>query len=167
MRTFLTLIILSLFATLQAQPRGESVKERTTFGGNVGFSFGQTTVVNISPRIGYYVTDQFVPGIALTYQYYKRDNYTDTRYGGSAFARYFIMDELFVQAESEMLKTNVLTEARDGITYIERKWINSTMVGGGYKSGPISISAMYIINHDPATSPYGKSPIVVQGGIMF
>lgn len=167
MRTFLILITLSLFTLLKAQPRGESVKERTTFGGNVGFSFGETTVINISPRIGYYVTDEFVPGIALTYQYYKKDNYTDTRYGGSAFARYFITEELFLQAETEMLKTNIFTETRDGLIYTERKWINSTMVGGGYKSGAISVSAMYIINHDPDTSPYGRSPIVIQGGIMF
>lgn len=167
MRTLLILFALIFATTLKAQPRGEDWPDRISYGGNVGFSFGDETVINISPRVGYFVTDEFMPGIAASYQYYKRNQFTDTRVGGSAFAKYFINEDLFLQVESEMLRTTLFSVGNDGFLQEEKKWINSTMVGGGYNSGPISISAMYIINHDPNTSPYGRSPIVIQGGIMF
>lgn len=167
MRILFILFAFIITIGLKAQPRGDSWQERVTYGGNVGFSIGTETIINLSPRIGYYVTDNFVPGIAATYQYYKINSFVDQRFGGSAFAKYFISEELFIQAESEMLKTSLYTVEPDRTVREERKWINTTMIGGGYNSGGFSMSAMYIINHDPKTSPYGNSPFVVQGGFMF
>ena len=166
MRILFILFALILTTSLKAQPRGDDWQDRVSYGGNVGFSFGTETIVNISPRVGYYVTDNFMPGIAFTYQYYKRDSFEDKRMGGSAFAKYFISEELFIQAESEMLRSTY-TVNNDGYLINEPSWINSTMIGGGYNSGGFSMTAMYIINHNPKTSPYGNSPFVVQGGFMF
>lgn len=166
MRILFILFALIFTTSLKAQPRGEDWQDRMSYGGNVGFAFGTETIINISPRVGYYITDNFMPGVAFTYQYYKRDSFEDTRIGGSAFAQYFISEELFIQGETEMLKTSLYTITQDEVQE-ERTWINTTMIGGGYKSGGFTMSAMYIINHDPNTSPYGNSPIVVQGGFMF
>lgn len=167
MRILFILFALIFTTSLKAQPRGEDWQDRMSYGGNVGFSFGTETIINISPRVGYYLTDNFMPGVAFTYQYYKRDSFEDKRIGGSAFAKYFISEELFIQAESEMLSTTFYTILPNETVLEDKRWINSTMIGGGYNSGGFTMSAMYIINHDPNTSPYGNSPIVVQGGFMF
>src|SRR6185369_4201295 len=62
----------------QPEPAEESFWDKIYIGGNFGLEFGTRTIINVSPQIGYRLTDKFVPGIGLTYIYY---NY---RYPGSS-----------------------------------------------------------------------------------
>ena len=47
-------------------------KDRIYFGGNLGLQFGNQTYIDISPLIGYKVTEKFSAGFGVTYIYYKQ-----------------------------------------------------------------------------------------------
>lgn len=164
-KLFLLFVLVSFSAL--SQERGDAFSDRITYGGNIGLVFGTQTVIDVSPRVGYYVTESFIAGVGLSYKYFKYDNFSDNMYGGSLFGRYFITEELFLHAESEMTNLTSYIVYQDYIFSQQRTWLNTTMIGGGYRSGPFTISALYIVNHNPRTSPYGQSPLIIQGGIMF
>ena len=167
MKVKVTLLLLFVSTMLFAQERGDKFSDRMTYGGNIGLVFGSQTIIDISPRVGYYVTDQFIAGVGLSYKYFKFNNFSDNLYGGSVFGRFFITEQFFLHAETEMTNLTAYRVVGDFIVTQQRTWINSTMVGGGFRSGPFILSALYIVNHNPNTSPYGASPLIIQGGIMF
>jgi len=99
------------------------LSERFFLGGSLGFGIGnQSTLIDISPNVGFAVTDEFIPGIGLTYMYYQyNDYYSNTvkdeffdlktnMYGISVFARYFltkteipVIENTFIHGEIEPL----------------------------------------------------------------
>lgn len=167
MKVKVILLLLFVSTSLFAQERGDNFSDRMTYGGNIGLVFGTQTIIDISPRVGYYVTDRFVAGLGLSYKYFRYGGFSDNLYGGSIFSRFFITEELFLHAETEMTNLTAYRVVQDVLYTQQRTWINTTMIGGGYRSGPFIISALYIVNHNPNTSPYGASPLIFQAGVMF
>lgn len=106
--------------------------ERIFFGGNLGLQFGTYTFVDISPLVGYKITEKFQAGLGATYIYYSvHDDYFDYEtniYGGRVFSRYFLFEELFLHTELEVLNLEVPVTYYD----FERRNITSVFVGGGY-----------------------------------
>lgn len=143
-----------------------SFKERIYFGGNVGAWFGSTSYVNISPLVGFKVTKKFSIGAGIIYNYYSQTyqgkKYTSTIYGGNAFARYFVLDNLFVQGGWDRLSVeNPASLLPNG-----RSWVDNILVGGGYKQafserGNFVAAIFYNVNQTPL-SPY-PNPIVQIG----
>lgn len=105
----------------------KSFADRLVFEGIVGVQFGTFTAIETSPMVGYKVTDDFVAGVGLTYQYSKYDNfYMNTEngslsdrkiniFGGRLFTRYYfssifeglgLLSGLFAHAEYEYLTYN-------------------------------------------------------------
>lgn len=98
-------------------------KDRLFVGGSLGFGFGsQSTLIDVSPVLGFALTDDLITGLGLTYKYYQfNDYYIDTlnmqytdfksnMYGVSVFARYFltkteipIVENIFLHVEIEPL----------------------------------------------------------------
>jgi hypothetical protein len=65
-------------------------KDRIVVGGSLGAQFGNSTYVEVSPIVGYKVTDMFTAGVGFSYQYYKVnynvitiDDYSMSVYGPS------------------------------------------------------------------------------------
>lgn len=126
--------------------------DRFFFGGSLGLQFGSATYIDVSPLIGYKLTDRIHVGTGFTYIYYKyKDSYYNysyetSIYGGRVFGRYYILENLFAHTEVEMLNmevpaydlsSQVYTYVRDNIT--------SVMVGGGYAQSLGNTSALYIM----------------------
>lgn len=124
-------------------------RERVFFGGNFGFTFGNATSIIISPLAGYHITPRLAGGLGLRYEYLKY-NYPgvltfDTHiYGGSAFARYMLIDDmakdigigpekggLFAQAEYEPLSVENWYHDPANPVSDERIILHSVLVGGG------------------------------------
>lgn len=100
-----------------------SFEERIFIGGSLGFGIGNySTLVDVSPIIGYAVTKEFIAGLGFTYKYYQYkdyyynfvdnyfDDYKSNMYGMSIWARYFltkteipIIENLFLHTEIEPL----------------------------------------------------------------
>ncbi len=128
-KVILLVIIISWVHRTMAQEIRREIKDKKTFidrvsiGGALGFGFGSNSIlVDVSPIIGYSVTDNFVVGLGLTYKYYQLNDYylklddgslSDLKnniYGGSVFARYFltgigipVIENMFLHAEVEPL----------------------------------------------------------------
>ncbi len=102
--------------------------KKILLGGNFGFQFGNTTIINISPNVGYKFNDKLIAGTGLIYQYYnfKDYNYSTNVYGFNIFGRYYLYNDLFGHAEYELINM-------DSPTYLKKKRINidSFFIGGG------------------------------------
>ena len=134
------------------------------FGGNVGLQFGTITFAEISPLVGYKITDKVSAGVGVTYQYYQYKNkYYDFKtnvYGGRVFGRYLFTDYLFGHVEYEYLNLEAFDFRR------RRVDVGSLLAGAGYiqRMGPrAAIVAMILYNFTESVyTPY-TNPIIRMG----
>jgi hypothetical protein len=100
-----------------------SFMDRISVGGGLGFGFGSNSIlVDVSPMIGYSVTNNFMVGLGITYKFHKvndyycnlvdktLDDYKSHIYGGSVFTRYFfsgidipVIENMYLHGEVEPL----------------------------------------------------------------
>lgn len=138
----------------------ESFWDRVYFGGGLGLQFGNYTLVDVSPRIGYKITDEWSIGLSSKYQYIRiKTNNADfetNTYGGGVFSSYFFADNLFAHAEYEVMNGK-------WAFYRDRFNLESLLVGGGYKvdlGGRAFSTIMILVNLiDSEFTPY-RSPII-------
>lgn len=150
-------------------------------GGTLGLAFGSESLVDISPMIGYKVTDKFQVGVGVTYQYWGFNDYgfnlSSNVYGGRLFARYFIFKNIFAYGEYEWLNVQPIYTYIDPagtVFYAEdvvRQNVYSPFVGGGYRQQLSGKAAMYLLilydlNYNSLSyTPYSGSPWVVRIGM--
>lgn len=161
-------------ATASTPAPKKRFRDRIYIGGNLGLQFGTTTVVNLSPQVGYRVTDKFIPGVGVTYIYYSEKNpYTNTRYetniyGGDIFAKYFFTDNLFGHVEGEQLNREVYDPF---LAEFRRVWVPSLYAGGGYSysiGGRASIELLILFELlQDRYGPYYHSNPVIRIGFGF
>ncbi|HET6245711.1 MAG: hypothetical protein H0V01_04175 [Bacteroidetes bacterium] len=164
----LTIMLLqtALDAFSQERPvKEQSFKERLFFGGNFGLQFGNETVIDLSPLVGYRLTDKLSAGAGITYMYYRLRvpsvDFSTNIYGGRLFGRYFFLDNLFGHVEYEILNLEVFD-----IGNVRRVEVTNILVGGGYRQHLggrtfINILALWNINQSEY-SPY-RNPIIRMG----
>jgi hypothetical protein len=141
---------------LPKHPPKERFIDKLFTGGNLGVQFGTVTFVDVSPLVGYRITDKISAGIGATYQYYHyKDKFYDFEtnvYGGRVFGRYLFTDYLFGHAEYEYLNLEAFDFNR------RRVDVGSLLVGGGYiqRIGDhAAIVAMLLYNFtESAYTPY-------------
>jgi len=171
------LISLLIFQSIhgQAQAREEKPKspfwEKVYIGGNLGAQFGNVTAVDVSPIVGYKITEKISAGFGITYQYYniRSYNYDTHIYGGRIFARYQPWSFLFLHTEFELLNWKPLYDI-NGKLNTERIWAPGLLAGGGFSQpigGGSSIFVMALYNFlYSSNSSYG-SPLVLRVGANF
>jgi len=166
---FLLLAPASLFAQMDStgsnQRRSSKLfKDRVLLGGNVGLQFGSITIIDVSPLIGYKVTERITVGLGSTYLYFEDRviRYNTTIYGGRTFGRYFFTPNIFGHAEYEVLNGEwFFDEPRFNVT--------SILVGAGYNyeiGNNIYTSLLLLFNiNDSSFSPYSNP--LFRAGIAF
>ncbi len=157
-------------------------RERFYLGGTGGLSFGNVTYVEVAPLVGYRITDRLSVGLNPKYTfihfkpvYYNgsiTQDYKTNIFGGSIFARYFILDNVFLSGEYEVNNFEVLVPLPNFGGYeIRRMSIGSLLVGGGYfqKFGNggsgFSIQVLYDVLQNPY-SPYFGIPVIRAGAVF-
>jgi len=156
----IVVIIISLFFSINTSAQQKNIenkgsfKDRIFLGGNLGLQFGTITLIEISPLLGYKITDDFSAGIGFTYQYYKdtrfNPDYSTNIFGGRIFARYYIYQDFFAHSEVEVLNYDAYywpSNDKDNIT------ITNVLVGGGYNQhvsqrASVSIMILWNLNED-------------------
>jgi hypothetical protein len=139
---FFTLLFISIATSAWAQPETETDEpgayrppfvDRLVVGGGLGLQFGNFTFIDVSPMVGYKVLDRLIFGVGGTYRYYReRDPQSTTTLranivGGSVWGRGFILENLYVHAEYEALRMEIIGGTnRRGIR------MNYALVGPGY-----------------------------------
>ncbi|HEX7412034.1 MAG TPA: hypothetical protein VF298_07850 [Bacteroidales bacterium] len=195
MRTipFFGAIVLGLFLVLNCcfQSSAQEIhpnmpskfSDRFFFGGNFGLQFGDITLIDVSPMVGYRITEKVAGGISFSYKYYYYKNFfynpysysftdmTSNIYGASIFGRYYFVENLFAHAEYEYLiySYDNYRPNSTGSSYsksTETVDVPGLFLGGGYRQ-PIggrvffTITILYNVN-ESQYSPY-SNPIIRAG----
>ncbi len=148
-------------------------KDRLYTGGNFWANFGTFTNVEISPLLGYRVTNEYSVGIGAKYNYFKDRRppaFSTSMYGGSVFNRYIFLRNFVAHAEFEMLNLEIFQATTSSVTR-ERQWVPIGLVGGGYASNGFQIMALYDLIGDernPYQGIFGTdSRLYLRVGFLF
>ena len=145
-------------------------RQRLKFGGGIGgLQFGNPTVVGISPMVGYQATNDLIVGLAVDYQYQGGtlfgQKYSINQYGPRLFGQYRlhllenILSGAFLQGEVQKYYASSQGRSVD--------YDVQALAGIGIGFGGFNLTALYNLNYNEGTSPYG-SPIVIRvGGFFF
>jgi hypothetical protein len=172
--TALSLVSFLSYSGGNEEEEQNAITDRMFFGGNLGLSFGTNfTVVNLSPIVGYRVTDRLGVGAGPIYQYtrikdygFNRETVTTNNYGFNTFARYALFNPFFAQVEYEYLNFEFVEFDLDTF----RDDYSSLFLGGGVNqsiggNAAFSIIVLYnVLYNDDEFGPY-NSPLVVRGGV--
>jgi hypothetical protein len=169
------------FTTMSAQKaenpyKGVPLKERIFVGGDLGVSFGSDiTYIRVAPMLGYIVSPKFSVGLGPSYQYWEDRRFVpkleSTIWGGSTFARYFLLDAVFLQSEFEVLNLEEIAfSPNSDFGNRNRVTIPVWFVGGGYSQRTASgsgffVAVMYDLIGD-RNSPYPNDLVVRIGGFI-
>lgn len=175
------IILLSVFiattfivhAQTTVKGTGKADIHRFFSGGNVGFSFGSETYIDVEPIIGYKITDHLQEGVGFKYIYYKNNyyNYNTSVIGGMQFTRLYLFKNIFAEEEGEynVFKAPIGYDVNNQLVYSKTGFPALFFGGGIYQ--PISgnagftMMALYEVLQDP--NSYYTSPLSIRGGINF
>ncbi len=143
-------------------PKNESKinKDRWVLGGNFGGFIGEVSFVQISPMVGYKLTENLTSGVGLNYILAASNDLTMNVVGGSVWTRYRILPTVFLHSEFEQLQIN----ARAAGYQPYRATAPVFMIGGGYLQGNFGVTVLYDVIQD-SDSPY-QTPIIRIGGLF-
>jgi hypothetical protein len=157
--------------TSQDKQPAPGLLDRIYFGGNLGLSFGDITFIDVSPLVGYRITDKFSSGGGVIYRYFQDRRFAPpvafSITGGRIFARYDIAPMLFPYAEYELLSFRI----RDSQFLSPREWQEAVFIGLGFNQalggrGQVNVLALYMLNWDITNFIY-RSPWVFRVGFIF
>jgi hypothetical protein len=151
-------------------------KEKLFFGGNFGLTFGDYTLINLSPQVGYRFNQYFAAGMGVNAQYVsikERDFYgNDYRKvsqgvaGLNVFGRVYPFRQVMLQVQPEgnyIFGKQTFYNPREEYK-IDTEIVPSLLVGGGLVlggqgRGEFIISLMYDLLQRQ-NSPYGSRPFI-------
>nr|WP_315184047.1 hypothetical protein [uncultured Flavobacterium sp.] len=160
-KPFLIFASLFFFTSLWAQQNSyrstssNNFWEKVQFGGGIGLSFGSGyTDIALSPSAIYNFNETFALGISLQGGYISSKNYYKSyTYGGSLIGLINTIPQIQLSAELEQLRINT------DYIYLESDnfWNTALYLGGGYRSGNVTIGARYDVLHDDNKSIYSEA----------
>lgn len=173
--TILVLFTLVFFSYLNAQEKEEEKKgfdkEKLFFGGNFGLSFGDYTLINISPQLGYRFNNYFAAGAGVNLQFISL-KYRDINnnvavkeskgvVGLNIFGRVYPIQYIMLQAQPELNyifgKQKFYNPTEE--YKLDASIVPSLLLGGGLVlpsgRGAFVASVFYDVLNN-ANSPYGK-----------
>lgn len=180
------LFVVAVAGTVSAQYSLEKPKpgfrERLYFGGGLGLSFGNVTMVDVSPRVSYMIHPRWYAGVGGNYFYYKNKLYDfhTHMYGASLFSNFTVIQDfsnilpvgknagaLLIHAETNFI--NMAPEMDYLKQRDERFWLFQPMAGIGFKIHAVGrsyalILIMYNFNeqyYSPSQNP------VINVSLMF
>jgi hypothetical protein len=164
----------------------QKIRRKLVFGGGAGAAFSTGgSFLEISPLVGYRITNKWQAGIGGTYirawgtrNYYDPNtgtlvysqNYATSLYGGRLYSEYDILKQVFLHGEYEALNLEYYDYYKGEYT---RTWIGNPLVGAGFRSSlggraSFNILALYNLNYaqNQDISPY-PSPLVLRMNFSF
>jgi len=153
---FLLLIVLGTGANAQFN------LSRMTIGGGIGLQFGDYTVVNIAPQVGYNFSDYFNAGAGFTYTYYgekynhEQMKQTNSYFGFNVYGKFYPIPYVVLMVQPEinrMWRAN--KDLRTGYKDKKEEIVPVCLVGGGLRLGPMTAMIQYDVAQN-SNSPYGN-----------
>jgi hypothetical protein len=149
-------------------------KNKLFFGGSFGLAFGNSTLVNVSPQLGYRFNQYFAAGAGINMQYsaFKSEYSTGQTYsreeygmaGLNLFGRVYPIPQILLQLQPEMDYTWGNLKLYGPPEYTEKldgKFIPCVLAGAGGmipagRNSGFIVMVQYDLVQD-ARSPYGKN----------
>ncbi len=150
--TGLSISLNAQFQDVNLKKDPSSFGQRVFFGGNLGLQLGTITSIEVSPLMGYRLTERWIAGVGITYMYYEDKRYSPTYstniYGGRLFTRYYLFGDFFAHAEYELLSYEQMTYLSWEKT---RRNVSSYLIGGGYRqwlgaSAAVNLMVLFNLN---------------------
>mgnify|MGYP001556863353 CR=1 FL=1 len=177
---FLVLLVAAIGKFSHAQDENKNEKKKgfdkskLFVGGNFGMTFGDYTLINVSPQLGYRFNQYLAAGAGINFQYVslkERDYYTGDPIdrisqeviGMNIFGRVYPIRQLMLQAQPELNYVFGKIKYYDGTpsTNIDASIVPSLLLGGGVVfpagNGGFIISVFYDVLQKP-NSPYSDKP---------
>jgi hypothetical protein len=141
------------------------------FGGNMGLQFGTITYINVSPVVGYRISNRVNAGVGLTYIYIQ-DNISarkDNMIGGKVFGQYFLWNGIFAHTEYEFINFSnqilppaILSNNQQLLPPPGRSTSHNFYIGPGYQQAFgrrafSQIMLLYNVIYDRYNSPYNNA----------
>lgn len=165
--------------TVPSDLSNQSFWDRVNYGGNLQLSFGAVTYIEVSPRIGYRITEDLTSGVGLNYIYirYAQNFFYNgspstslSIYGGNVFSTYKlpIGFPIALHGEFEALRYDVFEPSTN---QFEPQWVPALRLGGGYfqpigRGGGVFILGLYDVLYEPGVS-LNRSPWSVRVNFLF
>lgn len=183
MKKFVLLVAVIFSFTIvfaQDEENTEDAPQGKLFGGgNFGLMFGNYTLINVSPQVGYRFNKYFASGLGVNLVYASQkvrdvygNNYSKTSQGITGlnlFARFYPSQKIMlqVQPEANYIFGNIKYYQPTETKYkLNTEIVPSLLAGGGVVmpagSGSFITTVMYDVLQR-ANSPYGNRPIVNVG----
>ena len=141
-----------------------SVRERFFAGGFIGLQFGNSTMIGINTHVGFRLTNRLSAGVGGTYQYindrWLGQSLSSHTYGGGVFARFRVIDRLFVHAEQEWLSlmSSIHVSGPDNRQRISE---DNFLLGPGYGlplSEKVRLNLLLLYNFNKDSQVYFNNP---------
>ena len=115
---------------VKKQPKAKASYKKVFFGGSLGLSFGSYTSIRVYPMIGYKLTPKLSTGVKFMYEYAKHHSSSNSynNYGGSLFARYRLISQIYVHAEYNYMNYQGYNYLNEGYRYA----VPYLFLGGGF-----------------------------------
>lgn len=127
-------VLISYHVAAQSQLKGSRLVDKLIYESTLGVQFGTITAIEISPLIGFKISEPFIIGIGFTYQYNKYRNFYMNIENGSLydrkiniigsrfFARYYFFNSF---SESSLLNKIFLHTEYEHIAYKQNYKVDS------------------------------------------
>lgn len=135
-------------------------EERLRLGGSFGLGFGTVTNVNLSPMVGYNLSEKLVGGVGATYMWFRSRllGVNSSNYGGRAFLMYSLLPMVTLQAEYEGMNVQYFNPNKPTP---DRTWLGSPLVGGAYTqplggrfTRAVHMTLLYNLNYQNQLNPF-------------
>jgi len=134
---------------------------RLTFGGGVGLQFGDYTLVNLSPQVGYNITSYLNAGAGFNYTHYSQKYNNKTMklssdyLGFNVYTAFYPIPYLVFKVQPEINRMWQTNETRaSGNKVKTEEFMFVCLVGGGVRFGPVTAMIQYDVAQNEY-SPYG------------
>ena len=127
------------------------------FGGGLGLNFGnRNTQITVAPNAIYEVNPYFAFGPGLIYSYQKNDFLKTSLYGASITALANPIEFLQISGELEQLRVNQTIPSVGG-DIEDDFWNTALFLGGGFRTGGVTIGARYNVLFNDRDSIYAQA----------
>ena len=131
-----------------SKKKDKSFFSKLMYGGGLSLNFGTNTFINVSPQVGYPLTDNLIAGGGYQYTYAKftvgftgsgfrqlPDPISRTIHGPNIFGNFFFLDNFVVGAQYEVLQHDaILFDPITAEVTEERRWTPVLFLQGGISS---------------------------------
>lgn len=151
----LTFLVAALAGYAQLDP------SKITIGGGVGLQFGDYTLVNIAPQVGYNISPYVNAGAGFTYTHYGRKydysslKETNNYLGFNVYGAFYPIPYIVLKVQPEINRMwQTIKERPSGAKETTEEFMFVCLVGGGVRLGPVTAMIQYDVAQNKY-SPYG------------